>query len=270
MLAQHQTLRMAMGDLLRKAGLSGSYGGVSFEVPASASAVDGLHFMYNEAAKFSASLEMFRRDPNATLRERAGKDAKQWTIRAPMLALRTPDPAIGLPPGTVLQPILFVRNTAAKNVAAEITLNWGGSSGKGEARLPELQLAPFATQQLPISAVQKQLGIPDSAHWALVSLTTAAPDDLIAIASSRDASGRYGTETKLTGGLGDYFAGGEWRTDANRNQIISVTNSGNKATDALLTLHYDNGEKKYEMQQTHPTRRSDGGKYRRIDPQPRA
>jgi hypothetical protein len=31
---------------------------------------------------------------------------------------------------------------------------------------------------------------------------------------------------------------------------MSVTNSGQKVTNALLTLHYDNGQKKYEMQQT--------------------
>jgi hypothetical protein len=32
--------------------------------------------------------------------------------------------------------------------------------------------------------------------------------------------------------------------------MMSVTNSGQKVTKALLTLHYDNGQKKYEMQQT--------------------
>ncbi len=250
-LAPRQTLRMATSDLLRQAGLGGSYGGISFAVPASASAVDGVHFMYNESAKFSASLEMFRRDPNSTLLERAGKDAKQWTMREPMLALRTPDPAIGLPPGTLLQPTIFVRNITANSIAADIALSWRGDSGKGQAKLPELQLAPFATQQLPIGTMQKQLGIPENAHWALVSLTTtASPDDLIAIASSRDNSGRYGAEAGFVGGLGDYFVGGEWRADANHNQIISVTNSGQKPADALLTLHYDNGEKKYEMQQT--------------------
>jgi hypothetical protein len=250
-LAPRQTMRMATSELLQKAGLSGTYGGISFEVPALASAVDGVHFMYNEAAKFSASLEMSRRDPNSTLLERAGKNAKQWIMRAPMLALRTPDLAIGLPPGTVLQPTIFVRNTTAKNIAAEITLNWHGPSGKGEAKLPELHLGPFATQQLQIGPMQTELGIPDNANWGLVSLTTdALPDDLIAIATSRDTSGRYGAEARLAGGLGDYFAGGEWRADATHNEIAAVTNIGPEATDALLTLHYDNGEKKYEMQQT--------------------
>jgi len=50
-------------------------------------------------------------------------------------------------------------------------------------------------------------------------------------------------------GLGDYFVGGEWRADTNHNTLMAVTNVGAKATDALLTLHYDNGERKYELQQ---------------------
>jgi hypothetical protein len=124
-------------------------------------------------------------------------------------------------------------------------------SGHGQAKLPPLELAPFATQQLQIGAMQKQLAIPDDAHWALVSLTTpASPDDLVAVASSYDASGKYNLETLFSSNVAGHFAGGEWRADLNHNQIMAVTNSGQKATNALLTLHYDNGEKKYEMQQS--------------------
>ncbi len=38
--------------------------------------------------------------------------------------------------------------------------------------------------------------------------------------------------------------------DANHNRIVTVTNGGSKPANALLTLHYDNGAKQYEMQQT--------------------
>ena len=247
----HQIERIAVSDLVKKAGLSGSYGGIGLEVPNSASALDAVHLMYDQTGKFSASLEMFSRDPSATVRERTGRDQKQWTMRAPMLALLRPDPALGLSPNTKLQPTVFVRNTTARTLPAEIELSWHGDSRKGQVKLPELQLGPFATHQLQIWAMQKQLGIPDDAHWALVSLTTTgAPDDLIAIASSRDCSGLYNAETRFSGGEGGHFAGGEWRTDATHNQIAAITNVGTQPTAALLTLHYDNGEKKYEMEQT--------------------
>jgi hypothetical protein len=55
---------------------------------------------------------------------------------------------------------------------------------------------------------------------------------------------------RYSGGFGRHLAGGELSVDANHNQLISVTNSGVKPAEARLTLHYDNGEKSYEMQQT--------------------
>ena len=250
-LGPRQTQRMATSDLLQQAGLSGSYGGISLAVPTAASAVSAFHLMYDDTGKSSLSLEMFSRDPAATLQERTWAGNRQWTAWAPMLALRVPDPAAGLPPGTVLQPTIFVRNTTAKQLSAGITLSWRGDSGQGQVKLPALKLDPFATQQWQIGPMQKQLGIPDDAHWALVTLTSpGAPDDLIATASSYDANGQYGLQTRFSVGLGRHFAGGEWRADAAHNTLATVTNGGSKATSVRLTLHYDNGKQKYEMQQT--------------------
>lgn len=150
-----------------------------------------------------------------------------------------------------MQPTIFVRNTTGRNVLAEIVMSWRGDSGKGQVELPNLQLAPFATQELQIWAKQKQLGIPEDAHWALVALTTtAAPDDVIAIASSRDCNGVYNVETQFTSGMGSHYAGAEWQTDATHNQIAAITNVGEEPADALLTLRYDKGVRSYELQQS--------------------
>src|ERR1700685_822563 len=112
-------------------------------------------------------------------------------------------------------------------------------------------MAPFATQQLQIGAMQKQLGIPDDAHWALVTLTSrTAPNDVIAIGSSHDASGRYNLQSPFSPTVAGHFAGGEWRADSTHNHILSVTNSGQEPADTLLALHYANGAKTYEMQQS--------------------
>src|ERR1700685_3685413 len=141
----------------------------------------------------------------------------------------------------------------ARQVAANITLAWRGGSGKGQVKLPPLNMAPFATQQLQIGAMQKPLGIPDDAHWALVTLTSrTAPNDVIAIGSSHDASGRYNLQSPFSPTVAGAFAGGEWRADETHNHILSVTNSGQKTADTLLSLHYANGAKTYEMQQTIP------------------
>ncbi len=249
-LAARQTVRLNLHGLLGAAGLSGQCGGIQFEVPANAGGLDSVHLVYDEWAKSSVSLAMFSRYPGLAQHQRPGMEGKPWTSYAPMLALPTPDVALGLPSGTVLQPTILVRNTTAKPVAASVTLNWRGDSIRGQVKLADLNLAPFATQQLQIGAMQKQLGIPDDAHWALVTLSAAAsPGDLVALASSYDASGRYYLDTPFSSNAARHFAGGEWRADANHNQIMAVTNSGQKPTNALLTLHYDNGQKSYEMQQ---------------------
>ncbi len=88
-------------------------------------------------------------------------------------------------------------------------------------------------------------------RWALVTLSSpSSPNDLVAIASSSDASGKYSLETPFSSNVAGHFAGGEWRADLNHNQMVAVTNYGQKPTNALLTLHYDGGEKSYEMQQS--------------------
>ncbi len=249
-LSAHETQRLDLHQLLVSSGLTGTYGGIKLEVSAFAGALRSIHFTYDEAAKTSSFLKMFDRDPAATLRERVGPgDSRPWTMWAPMLALRNPDPTLGLPTGTVLQPTVFVRNATAKTLLVRLALTWRGDSGKGKAKLDEFRMGPFETHQIQIGAMQTQPSIPTSAHWGLVTISSnGAPDDLVAIAASYDATGRYGMETPFSDNLGAHFAGGEWRVDANHNELISLTNGGSHTTDALLTLYYDNGTKKYELQ----------------------
>jgi hypothetical protein len=77
-----------------------------------------------------------------------------------MLPLQMPDPALGLPVATVLQPTIFVRNATEKPAAASLKLDWRGDSGQGTAKLPDINLAPFETREIQIAPLQKQLGIP--------------------------------------------------------------------------------------------------------------
>jgi hypothetical protein len=188
-LAAHETQRMNVNDLVRAAGMTGNYGGITFASISSAAALDGVHFLYDEIAGFSALMNMIDRDPTAKLEERTWAGNKQWTMWAPMLALHTPDPAAGFPVGTVLDPTIFLRNATARKQSASIALGWRGDSAKGRAAMPEVILQPFETRQMDIGAMQKQLGIPDDAHWALVTLTSpSSPDDLLAVAASYDST----------------------------------------------------------------------------------
>ena len=128
LLGPYQTNRFSVRKLLQGAGLAGSYGGIKVSAAAHAGSLDTLHFLFDDSANFSAILKMFNHDPNAKLAERDFAGTKVWTLRAPMLALSNPDSALAFPPGTILQPLIFIRNTTAKPIDAALRFNWRSGS----------------------------------------------------------------------------------------------------------------------------------------------
>ena len=153
-----ETKRVNVAELLQTAGLTGEYGGIQIEVGSSAGSLDSVRFMYDETTKSSMLLRMVSRDPMTTQHERVGPSGRQWALWAPMLAMRVPDPVLSLPAKTLLQPTIFLRNVTGNTVPARIGLSWGTDAGNGQVELPKLELKPFATQQLKIGDMQKQLG----------------------------------------------------------------------------------------------------------------
>lgn len=250
-LSAHQTQRVDLRELVFASQLRGDFGGIEVEVPSYSGGLHTTHILYNEQAQSARSLKMTFRDPATTLAERIpDRDHRPWTTWATMVPLQTPDPSLGLPAGTSLQPFVFLRNVTSKSVTASLSLTWHGETGKadGSAKLADFRLTPHETRRIPITADQTP-GLPESASWATIKLTTAAsPDDLVAFASSHDSTGRYGTDVSFTDAVGGHFAGGEWRADSTHDAIIAVTNAGSVPTVARLSLHYGKGEKKYEVQ----------------------
>jgi hypothetical protein len=122
-LGPRQTSRISVRTLVRQAGLSGSYGGFRIWTTAHAGSLDALHVVFNQDTGFSAILKIFDHDPNARIEEHDYAHTSQWTLRAPMLVLPQPDPALAMPDGTTLQPQLFIRNTTGKPLAATLRFN---------------------------------------------------------------------------------------------------------------------------------------------------
>jgi len=155
-------------------------------------------------------MKMFGYDPSATLIQRSLTD-KQWTIRAPMLALTNPDPALALPAGTTLQPAIFLRNVSGNAYTAQLTFNWRSDSNTGKTAVP---LQPYATTMVDVAALQKNRTIPTAARWAYVSITAPIqPDNLLAVATSFDATGRLGAQTPFSDQVANHWEGGKWEVD---------------------------------------------------------
>jgi len=250
-LPPHQTLRYSMRSLVQSAGFAGSFGGVKISASAYAGSLDTLHFLFDDGAGFSAILKMFDYDPNATMQERDYAATGIWTLRAPMLALSNPDPALGFPAGTTLHPLLFIRNTTAKPLTASLQFNWRTSTASGKVAGPSLQLAPYQTQQIDVAALQTAGTLPPAANWTSVTLVTNSnPDEVVAVAASYDSTLRYGAQTPFSDQLTFEWEGGMWEYDAYHDSIITAGNGGTQPVTVAFRIFYNQGTKSYEVDQT--------------------
>jgi hypothetical protein len=250
-LGPRQTGRYSIRELVRDAGLSGTYGGFQVRAASHAGSLDTLHAIYDEAAGFSALLKMFDHDPKATIQQRDFARTSTWTLRAPMLALSSPDPALNFPGGTVLQPQLFLRNTTSRKRTAILRFNWRRGEAAGKALGPTVALAPHETRRIDVAALQNGTLLPKDAQWAAVVLATdGQPDEIMALAASYDSTLRYGAQTPFSDQLSHVWEGGQWEYDSMHDSIITAANGGSKATKAAFTIFYGDNQQKYELEQT--------------------
>jgi hypothetical protein len=239
-LAARETQQVSVTELLSKYGITGEFGGITIEPQDHPGYLQVMHFTVDEAAGVGALLKVMPRFPLLH---------QQYTVRAPMLALSHPDPALALPPETLLSPRVFLFNGTAHPVAAHALLDWHSASLWGRAPLPSLTVAPGATQVLSLEESQiKRLGVPSSATWASVQLSYASADsDLVAMAASLSADGKHLVQTPFSDTLSFKYKGGQWMVDADHDALITTGNAGTKPARLDFKLRYAGGSQIYEL-----------------------
>lgn len=243
--------RLSVRQLVTAAKLAGSYGGIKISAANHAGSLDTLHVLFDQEAGFSAVMKMFFYDPRTQLKERDYAKTGQWTLRAPMLALSSPDPALAFPVGTLLQPQLFVRNVTSKPIDASLAFNWRSDTASGKSPGPALHLIPYETRRIDVAALQDGKTLPQTAQWASVTMATSGlPDEVVAVAASYDQSLHYGTQTPFSDQLAGHWVGGQWHYDPQHDSIITAGNGGSKPTQAAFTIFYNQGTQKYQLEQT--------------------
>jgi hypothetical protein len=243
--------RVSARQLVSAAKLAGSYGGIKVSAPTNAGFLDTLHVLFDQDPGFSAVMKMFFYDPRSQLSERDYAATGQWTLRAPMLALSSPDPSLAFPVGTVLQPQLFVRNTTSKPIDASLSFSWRSDTTAGKAAGPVLHLVPYETRRIDVAALQDGKTLPQNAQWTSVIITTSGlPDEVMAVAASYDQSLHYGAQTPFSDQLAVQWEGGMWQYDPQHDSIITAGNGSSKPTQVAFTIFYNQGTQKYELDQT--------------------
>jgi hypothetical protein len=145
---------------------------------------------------------------------------------------------------------VFVRNASTKSYTAHIHFNWRSATSSGTTAPIDLVLKPNATQVVDVAALQAQKRIPADAHWAAVVLSAPVqPDELLAVASSYDESGRFGAQTPFNDQLAFHWEAGKWEVDSMHNSLVTVGNGGNQTVQAELTILYNQGREQYQMEQ---------------------
>jgi len=250
-LASRETTRYSVRKLVQAAHLGGSYGGIKVSAPSHAGSLDTLHFLFDEKAEFSVTLKMFDYNQNSNLEERDFAKTAVWTLRAPMLALANPDPALAFPPGITLHPKLLVRNTTGKSLNAALRFVWRDDKQTGNAIGPALRLNSNETRLVDVGALQDAGVIPKQANWTSVTLTTnGSPGEVMAVAASYDETFHYGAQTPFSDQLNFRWEGGMWEYDTYHSSIMTAGNGGTKPMRAALTIFYNQGAEKYELEQT--------------------
>jgi hypothetical protein len=250
-LASRAVMRLSVRQLIREGNLSGSYGGIQVHALAHSRALDTLHVIYDEDAGFSALLKMFDHDPVANIQQRDFGKKGVWTIRAPMLALAHPDPALFIPYGTVLEPKIFLRNTTSKPITANLVFYWRSASKTGTTKGPTILLDKHETREVRVSELPQDQAPPQDAYWSSIAISTSSqPDELVAVAASYDPTLKYGAQTPFSDQLSYLWEGGEWLADASHNSLITVGNAGLKPMKARFTLFYNQGANRYELEQS--------------------
>jgi hypothetical protein len=243
--------RVSARQLVSAAKLAGSYGGIKVSALTNGGFLDTLHVLFDQDPGFSAVMKMFFYDPRSQLSERDYAATGQWTLRAPMLALSNPDPALAFPVGTVLQPQFFVRNTTSKPIDASLSFNWRTDTTTGKAAGPVLHLVPYETRRIDVAALQDGKTLPQNAQWTSVIMSTSGlPDEVVAVAASYDQSLHYGAQTPFSDQLAVQWEGGQWQYDAQHDSIITAGNGSSKPTQVAFTIFYNQGTQKYELDQT--------------------
>jgi hypothetical protein len=238
-------IREALGDPAL-----GAYGGLSLSAMNDKGGnVFATEIVYDETSGLATTLKLFDRQMIAE-----ADKSENRNLRAPMMAFTQPDPGLGLPDGTKLEPRIFLRNGSQSAFVITPSVNWHNEQRSGRTPLASIKLQPGQTVLLNLADFQKRGQIPADVSWGTVTLNyTGRSGDLVAVAMSYDNTNHYGLQTPFSEITSQLFKGSMWHADPLHNALITMGNGGTDPTEAQMTLFYDQGkggEGTYRAKQT--------------------
>lgn len=238
-----QSLRTNLREALHTPA-NGTFGGLSLSMLNNGE-ISATEIVFDEVSGQTAIMKLFDRQSLAEV-----DTVESRTLRAPMMALTQPDPSLGFPNGTLLDPKIFLRNAGPASMVLIPDVNWRNGSASGTALLPRITLLPGQMKVMSLADFHKSGQIPAEASWGTVTLGyTGRSGDLVAVAMSYDKTSRYGLQTPFSEVMNSLLKGSMWHVDATHNTLITAGNGGTEPTQAQVTLFYNSGQSKYRVEQ---------------------
>jgi hypothetical protein len=215
-------------------------GGLTLSLP-NHEGVSASQIVFDEVTGLAAIMKLFERDNDELI--------ATHVLRAPMMALTQPDPALAYPKDTVLNPRLFLRNAGQNKLQVSAAIHWHSQTTEGTYNYPPLSLGSNEVTTLDLGLLQNSGAIPASANWSNIALSYSGKSaDLVPVAVSYDSKQRYGLQSPFTEGTNRVFKGGMWHVDSTHNSLITTGNGGSETTKAQVTLFYNGGKSRYRIE----------------------
>jgi hypothetical protein len=219
-------------------------GGIRIESSKSNAVIAG-GCLVNSEIGFSAPLRMDDPEMQAMRASRLGK-----TLHALMVSIGKDSSMMpmGLPPGTLMNPIVNLRNVTEGNIGVKLVFRYQVGTLTQSFTMPTMQLGAQEIKRLNLLPYWQSGQIPQTISSGSLEMSyTGKSGSLVASATSVDQTGTYVFDAKIDNRLAAGFQGEYWSTEGDNDTSITVKNITQKEAKAWPSFQYDSGRGNYEM-----------------------
>lgn len=243
-LASHEVKLINVRQELRNIGLKKlTEGGIQLESSVEGALIAGGGLM-NPTTGFSAPIRMSDPRLDAHMAKRLGQ-----TQHALNIPIGEPPVEMGLPAGSMLAPILNVRNVASEVIRVRPVFRYETRNATRSFALPEMKLKSQQTACIELLPYWLSGQIPRRVTGGSLEIShEGKAGSLVASVTSVDQSGTYVFDAKIDNRMGAGFEGEFWSLEGDNRTSVTVKNITQSPATCWISLQCDGGQQTYELQ----------------------
>ena len=229
-LQPHEMRLIQLRKELNELQLGGTTGGGITIESSEPNAVIAGGGLVNPDIGFSAPLRLENPEMQAMRTSRLGQ-----TLHALMVSIGEDSSMMpmGLPPGTLMNPIVNLRNVTDGNIGVKLVFRYQAGSSTRSFTIPTMQLGAQEIKRVNLLPYWQSGQIPQSISSGSVELSyTGKPGSLVAGVTSVDQTGTFVFDAKIDNRLSAGFQGEYWSTAGDNNTAITIKNITQKEAKA--------------------------------------